>query len=483
MKNKNRSDVNLTTADCFCALILTVFGFFTRYWIIWNPPTTVFDEVYFGNFTNYYLSKEFYNDIHPPLAKLLMYYIAKAGEYDGKLIFGGPPYPQPDYVLLRITPATFSALCVPMIFLSARFLGFSTSASFCAGCMCVFETSMITEGRHILTDGILHFFSIFHVTVLSYSLTLGTKDNPRFLLWHILNGLTLGMACSCKNTAWGLMVMDAFAYFYFLWPSFTISFPAYLFDLALYGISLFLINFSVFIGIHAIHFIELPFDGTGTPYLREEMKEQLIHVGNTSLFRFRLKPPNLLTRILIYVKDTHIGNMGITQFHDSMSFPYNWPVLSGVAVFFFYDNGREIRCLGNVFVYYCALFGIIMCLFPFKSEKRWAAWLLAVGYSACYFPFYLVPRVMYQYHYIIPLMIAMIGYAAFLDIYLPKKYRGIFVVLTCFAVFFGWWLWKSLVYALLPKDPKILYWTQNWIEGDARHRRDKSLDMAKSSSN
>ena len=479
MKEVDDSVVHLTLSDCICALVLTIIGFFTRYWIIWNPPSTVFDEVYFGNFTNYYISKEFYNDIHPPLAKIIMYYIAKTGEYDGKLIFGGPPYTQPDYVLLRITPATFSALCVPMVFLSARFLGFSTAPAFCAGWMCAFETSMIAEGRHILTDGILHFFSIFHITVLSYSLNFRSKKRDSFWIWHIFNGITLGMACSCKNTAWGLMGMDAIAYFYFLWPSLKNGFLVYAFDVFVYGVTLFLINFVVFIGTYALHFILLPFDGTGTPYLNQEMKNQLVPPGNSSLLRLRLQPPSLFRRSVTYIINTHKGNMGITQFHDSMSFPYNWPILSGVAVFFFYDAGKEIRCLGNVFVYYCALFGIIMCLFPFKSRKRWSSWILAAGYSFCYFPFYLIPRVMYQYHYIIPLMIAIVGYSAFLDIYLPNKYKGILVVLTCFFVLYGWWLWKNIIYALPPKEMDIILWTRNWVDGDERHKRDKSIDMAK----
>ena len=471
------SGASFTYIDIICVLVLTTASFVTRFHVIWNPPSTVFDEIYFGNFTNFYINQTFYHDIHPPLAKLLMFFVAKMGDYKGNINFYDRSTNQiPDYVLLRITPATCSALCIPLVYVSVKFLGFSSSAAFCAATMCLFDISLIVEGRHILTDGILHFFSMLHIAVLCYTITI-PFNNSRFIVWHVITGITLGFACSCKNTAWGLMVMDAIAYLHYFWPSWRVSKFSYFFDIFIFGSSLFIINLLVFVGAHAIHFLCLPYDGPGTPYLHNDMKKHLVPKGN--LLRQRIESPGLFIRTLKYVKRTHMGNMGIQQFHDSMSFPYNWPVLSGVAVYFYNSNFREIRCLGNVFSYYFALLGIIMCIFPFKSKFRWQAWILAVGYSACYFPFYLIPRVMYQYHYLIPLMIACMGYAAFLDIYLPKKVKGIFVAVTCILCFFGWWLWKSYAYATPQRELTIMLWSRNWIDGDERHKRDRKLDQEK----
>ena len=101
---------SLDNIDVFYLFILTSISFIIRYWRISLPDSIVFDEVYFGNFTNYYIQSRFYHDIHPPLAKLIMFYFAKLSDYDGQMSFqhNKNGYPQPDYVQLRIIPATFS---------------------------------------------------------------------------------------------------------------------------------------------------------------------------------------------------------------------------------------------------------------------------------------------------------------------------------------------------------------------------------------
>lgn len=473
--------VKLEMKDAVISFILLVFTIGIHVYNIYYPNRTVFDEVYFGNFSNFYLSRSFFFDIHPPLGKMLMATVAYYAEYDGKLIFENCPesgYHEGDYVQLRLTPALFSSLTGPFIYLSMRFLNFSPYAGFTAGFLYVCDISFTSEARHILSDGVLLFFSFLHVVILCYTVTVPVSDES-FFKWHLINGISLGAACSCKNTAWGLMGLDAAMYICKLFPTFSIGILDYLFDLAYYGISLFVIQFCVYLTSFFIHFTILKYDGPGIGYLPQDMQDQLVKGGNLGLKSVLLSGRNILKRTLWLARDMHKGNMGITQFHDSMSFPHHWPILGSVSVYFYGRDGREIRCLGNVFSYYFALLGIIFCLFAIKKPQAVASLMLAFGYSCCYFPFYLIPRVMYLYHYLIPLGLACMGCGATLDNFLRGKYKGFVVAVICGLALFGFWLWAPYAYASKMRDREISIWNDNWIDGDQAHRKRRSEHYAK----
>ena len=472
--NPEDSDAPLDNLDALIIFLITCSAFVMRYWRIALPAGVVFDEVYFGNFTNFYIKSQFYYDIHPPLAKILMFMFANMSEYDGSINFNSCPngYPIPDYVQLRITPATFSALCFPLMYMAMRFLRFGYVASLCGTILALFDTSMATEGRHILSDGILHFFSCLHVAVLCFTMSM-KRRRRKFWAWHVLTGITLGCACSCKNTAWGLMALDAFVYFVGLWDMMSLGIVDYVGEIVFFGGSLFVICLAVYFVVFAVHFVLLPYAGRGYGYLCQEMKDQLIQngVAGNGLFGARLKGPGLFMRSLILTLRMHHGNMGIRSFHDSQSFPKHWPWLGSVSVYFWGRSGCEIRCLGNAFSYYLALFGVIACLFCFRRPNYVNALKLVVGYAVSYFPFYLIPRVLYLYHYIIPLMFGCMAFGALIEMTLPPKFRGIALVVTACLVIFGYWLWSPYVYGTPMHDRGVMLWTRRWVDGDEEHRR------------
>lgn len=58
----------LSWATGFALLLAAAFA---RFWRISQPDQVVFDEVHFGAFAGQYLRREYYFDVHPPLAKML----------------------------------------------------------------------------------------------------------------------------------------------------------------------------------------------------------------------------------------------------------------------------------------------------------------------------------------------------------------------------------------------------------------------------
>jgi dolichyl-phosphate-mannose-protein mannosyltransferase len=50
---------------------LTVVACIVRFYKISEPDQVVFDEVHFGAFAGQYIRREYYFDVHPPLAKMM----------------------------------------------------------------------------------------------------------------------------------------------------------------------------------------------------------------------------------------------------------------------------------------------------------------------------------------------------------------------------------------------------------------------------
>jgi dolichyl-phosphate-mannose--protein O-mannosyl transferase len=60
----------LSGVDWAILAVLAVVGAVTRFYNIGDPRDIIFDETHFNKFSTWYVSRHYYVDIHPPLAKL-----------------------------------------------------------------------------------------------------------------------------------------------------------------------------------------------------------------------------------------------------------------------------------------------------------------------------------------------------------------------------------------------------------------------------
>lgn len=76
-------------ADALIVLVLAVLAAATRFHRIENPRSVIFDEAHFNKFTTWYISRHYYVDIHPPLAKLVfaavLYVLGFVGAQEDKI--------------------------------------------------------------------------------------------------------------------------------------------------------------------------------------------------------------------------------------------------------------------------------------------------------------------------------------------------------------------------------------------------------------
>ena len=117
----------------FFFTVITVLAILSRLYKIHDPNQVVFDEVHFGKFASYYLRREFFFDVHPPLGKML---IAGAGwllNFDGHFLFEkiGLDYVANNvpYIGLRAFCALWGIMVVPLGFMILREMGVSLAAT------------------------------------------------------------------------------------------------------------------------------------------------------------------------------------------------------------------------------------------------------------------------------------------------------------------------------------------------------------------
>lgn len=109
-------------------LALTAIAFIVRFWRISHPDEVVFDEVHFGGFASQYLRREYYFDVHPPLAKMLNAFAGWLVGFDGHFDFEniGDSYIENKvpYIGMRSFVAVMGALTIPVVYATMRESGY-----------------------------------------------------------------------------------------------------------------------------------------------------------------------------------------------------------------------------------------------------------------------------------------------------------------------------------------------------------------------
>lgn len=117
-----------------------------------------FDEVHFGKFASHYLTRQYYFDVHPPLAKLLFGLAGWFVGFDGSFTFDsiGDSYTtnHVPYVGMRALPAILGSLTIPVVYAIMKESGYSTII---AG----FSASIILFGKCSRVFSLAHFPSMF----------------------------------------------------------------------------------------------------------------------------------------------------------------------------------------------------------------------------------------------------------------------------------------------------------------------------------
>ena len=125
------------------ALLLTAFAAGVRFWRISHPNQVVFDEVHFGSFAGHYIRREYYFDVHPPLAKMLNALAGWWVGFDGAFGFSniGDNYVEANvpFIGMRSFCAIMGSITVPLVYAIMRESGYPVAIA-------AFSASLILFG-------------------------------------------------------------------------------------------------------------------------------------------------------------------------------------------------------------------------------------------------------------------------------------------------------------------------------------------------
>lgn len=383
---------------------LLVLGFISRFWLFGYPNQAVFDEVYFGKFANAYYTHSYFFDIHPPLGKLLIAGFVWFFGFNPTQSFAtiGATYNDDGYLFLRFLPSLASALVPTVFYLLSRELKLRQRTALLIGLAVLLENGLITQGRFILIDSFLILFGF--TSLLTWLAWRRTHKRH----WLICTALLAGASLSVKWTGLIFLALILFVEVTTAPRFMTLMKRA----AALLGVS-FLVYFSSFV----IHFSLLTKTGDGdafhTPAFQKTLQGSQYEGDDT------IKPLNLSQKFLELNYQMFAANQRLTAGHPYGSRWYSWPIMQR-PIAYWVLNENQIWLFGNPVVWWGSTCGVIALVITFLRRKvspaqRFGAQLALLGFFASWLPFAAISRVMFLYHYFIPLGFAILCTGYVLD--------------------------------------------------------------------
>jgi len=455
-------------------LVILILAVGTRFYYFGRPNQIVFDEVYFPKFATDYFKGEYYFDIHPPLAKLLMAGSAKLFGIELPVSFNfkdiSQVYPDNSYKFLRFFVSIFGLALIFGVYFLAKELFKNKWPAFLAALLAIFENSILVQSRLILTDVFLLAFGVWGLVFLLMSRRKKIYSFSWFLFF-ILSILFLTAGFLVK---WTALIFIGVAALIILINAFqNKKWKEFFVQAAIFLIVSFLFYFAIF----AIHLKSLPYSGGGDAYMSQRFQRTLI--GNQNYNNPQIKPLNLFGKFIELNEVMFSANAGLKATHSYGSEWYSWPVLYRPIYYWYGKTGCEncgtlkesrIYLLGNPFIWW--LGGLIIIYWIFwllgqffkkrKSKDFTSVALIVAGYLGNLLPYVFVSRVSFLYHYFPSLLFLIIALGFFLWKYF-KNYPTL-ILLILFVAFVTFVFFAPLSYGspLTGAEYKSRVWFPTW---------------------
>jgi dolichyl-phosphate-mannose-protein mannosyltransferase len=257
-----------------------------------------FDEVHFGKFASKYIKTQYFVDVHPPLAKLLITLMAFVFGFDGQFDFKDigkyanafslitprslciRVYEGTPYVAMRMLPAVLGVATIPIAYLTLRALDCRATTALLGAVFVTFENGLITQSRHILLDSPLLFFTA--LTILLWCCFCNEDKREPFSeewwVWLVLTGLSLGAVVSCKWVGLFTIATVGMSTINQLWTllgDLRVSSRLWIKHFMARALCLILIPVLFYMFMFEIHFLVLENSGEGDGFMSAEFQHTL----------------------------------------------------------------------------------------------------------------------------------------------------------------------------------------------------------------
>ena len=379
---------------------LTILALITRFWGLLSPREVVWDEVHFERFAGAYFTGNYYVDVHPPLANLLMAAAAKMLGIPGAVLANAEPAP-----LLRVVPALAGSLLVPLGYLLLRELGGGRRTAAFGALLLLVDNALLVESRFILPDIILLFFGM--LAVLAYAIARRAEGRERGA-WLAGAATAAGIATSIKWTGLSALGLIALVWAVEVWREHRGEWRRIAGEAALLAI----IPVVIYLGAFRLHFALLPHGHAGDPIMSDETRAMLHGLSASP----RASPTSFSKSFIELNRQMGAINAGwTTSEHPAASKWYTWPIAKHPIGYWHRSDsaaGTEswILLFGNPFVWWGVILGAIAVIAALMrgakslAQRRTELAVLGAGYVFNFVPFAFIQRPMFLYHYFFALV-------------------------------------------------------------------------------
>ena len=413
-------------------------------------PQVVFDEVHFGKFISAYCcTHERFFDIHPPIGKLIIAAGAHLAGYDGLFPFEyiGQPFTNVPIAGIRMVPALFGTLLAGVIYILLRLMNVSKVFSALGGVAIALDNALIVESRFILMDNIL-LVATFGTLAFAIA-TIKVRSNVASWMFVILTGILAGASMGIKFTgmiAGGLVLILWAVHAYHAGVR---HYAAWVVKMLVMGVCAAII----YLGAWWMHFAILTLPGSGDVW--------------------GIPTGNFVQDLVSIHQEMISANYNLTAGHPYGSKWWTWPLMIRPVFYWQGTTGnRFIYLLGNpavwwgTFVFFCmAIFA--MCSSGIRTKRislhnTGYVWLMVLGYLWAYVPLMRVPRVLFLYHYLTPLIFSILIALWWLDRTVQRK--KLFAIISCVVIAVGFIFISPLTYGypIPPVWQTLLFSISTW---------------------
>ncbi len=470
MVTKKPKDKSLQQGSVLLYLLFVLLTSFFTYFYRYNfPPYPFWDEPYHVAAAQKYLNGVFFMEPHPPLGKLLI----ALGE---KITHSNSPeknreFLKTDYASglgdnfsftgYRLFPSLLGWLVAPVLFFIFLFFTANPSMSALFTFLYVFDNAQIVHSRGAMVDTPVTFFGLLLILVLLHVPKIPPRLLLRFCLMSLLAGAVFGLIMTTKVVGLIFILLFPVAVWLLIpdWRRVT-----------LFCILTIVGFFVTYVSVWQVHFsvatkIVPELNENGYYQASDAYKDILARNATSDLRSF----PIMLRDSFRFVHHYEVGvpRLDLCKPDENGSPSFFWPLGARSINYRWEKSGNDaIRYLylqSNPVTWMCGLLGVLLSMFlltarvllPDSPKLKHGLYLLV--FLGIYVSYMIaishLNRVMYLYHYFLPLMFSYIlfclaveniGRIGSMVIDMQKKVLGLTVL--ALLMFAGYQYFHALTY-------------------------------------
>jgi dolichyl-phosphate-mannose--protein O-mannosyl transferase len=448
-------------------LFVVALSFFTYVYHYNSPANPFWDEPYHIASAQKYLNGVFFMEQHPPLGKLFIALGEKITKSNAKTDeFINTDYARNitapfSFTGYRLFPTLFGWLTAPILFLVFLFLTRSGPLSALFSFLYIFDNAQIVHSRGAMVDSTLTFFGMLMILLFLYIQRKDREDIYKFCLLSFFFGIVFGLVMTTKVVGLVLILLFPAA----LWRLFPRWRKIFLFLLAS------TVGFVIaYVAVWQIHFAlgsrivpELSKDGYYEA--SDQTKLVLANHANGSLQAFPILLKDALRFVMHY--NGGVPRLDLCKADENGSPFFYWPFGARTVDYRWEQaNTNEYRYLylvpnpvGWGLGLLAVFLSMVLLLAPlfFQTKKRLQDPFFLVLFLGLYLSYMIaisrIPRVMYLYHYFLPLLFSYILFAAVImnlqrigSFVLNEQRRVLLMTFLGFLVFAAFQFYRPFTY-------------------------------------